>query len=283
LTLVARLAQGGSESDWREFLADYWGPVSRFAARIGGIPAEQGEDVAAEAMLVLVRSPLLSRWHDHRTGKLRSLMCGVIRNVLSNQRRVARGRQRLLKELADQGGLPDVLSVSETAEPSASDLDAFYKAWVDELLASTLRELLSNLHAEGRGDYFRALYGRVCEGLSAADIGELLGADAATVENYLRVGKSRLTQALREAVRRHVQRYSPLEEVESEFRTEWEQLGSHLQRYGGLEQVLRAAASALPPLPSARQPSALFQAVSARLGRETESRPPQPPRPATED
>lgn len=271
LTLIARLARGGSEADWQQFLADYWGPVTRFAARAGALPADQGEDVAAEAMLVLVRSPLLARWQEQRTGKLRSLLCGVVRNLLSNRQRVVRGRERLLRQLAERGGLPDVMPVSDTPEPSASDLDSFYQAWVDELLASTLRELLSELHAEGRGDYFRALYGRICEGLSAAQIGEALEANPATVENYLRVGKSRLTQSLRQAVRRHVERYSPAEEIESEFRHEWEQLGEHLARFGGIESVLRSAAVGMDRLPAARGQSALFRAVSAEVGRQAGS------------
>ncbi len=35
LTLVERLASGGSAEAWQTFLGDYWGPIRRFALRWG--------------------------------------------------------------------------------------------------------------------------------------------------------------------------------------------------------------------------------------------------------
>jgi RNA polymerase sigma factor (sigma-70 family) len=240
-TLIARLASGGSEADWQQFLSDYWGPVVRFVARAGHISLDQAEDVASETFLVFIRSPLLGRWVGTPTAKLRSLLCSVVRNVLSNRRRVEQGRVQALRRAVEAGDLSALptSAAADAADPTTSDVDTFYAAWVDELLASTMRSVMTELHAEEKGDYFRALYGRVCEGLSAAELGEALAASAAEIENYLRVAKARLRRTLESAVRRHVQRYVPEPDIAAEFRHEWSQLEQHLQRFGGLEQAIR--------------------------------------------
>jgi DNA-directed RNA polymerase specialized sigma24 family protein len=216
-------------------------------------------------MLTIYGSALLAKWEQQRTGKLRSFICGVVRNTLANQQRVAHGRQRLLKKLAEQGGLSEIMPVSESAEPSVSELDAFYQAWVNDLLASSVQQLLAELHAEGRGDYFRALFGRVCEGLTAVEIGTALNVLPQTVENYLRVARSRLSHQLQKSVRRHVERYSRTEDIEADFQSEWTQLGEHLSRHGGLEQVLRLAAIDLPSLDTMCNKSALYQSVRMQI------------------
>ena len=240
-TLIARLASGGSDADWQQFVSDYWGPVVRFISRAGQLPADQAEDVASETFLVFVRSPLLARWVGTPTARLRSLLCGVVRNVLSNRRRVDQGRMQALRRAIEAGDLPAMptSAAGDAAEPAVSDVDTFYAAWVDELLASTMRSVMKELHAEGKGDYFRALYGRVCEGLSAADLGAALEVSATEIENHLRVAKSRLRKNLEAAVRHQVQRYSSEPDLAAEFRNEWNQLEQYLQRFGGLEQAIR--------------------------------------------
>lgn len=39
-SLIIRLSGGGSETDWQQFLSDYWGPITRFAARRGNLPLD---------------------------------------------------------------------------------------------------------------------------------------------------------------------------------------------------------------------------------------------------
>ena len=46
VTLIQRLASGGSEEDWGQFLSDYWGPVCRFSLRWGVGTVDDAEDVA---------------------------------------------------------------------------------------------------------------------------------------------------------------------------------------------------------------------------------------------
>jgi RNA polymerase sigma factor (sigma-70 family) len=260
-TLIVRLAAGGGEADWGQFLGDYWGPIVLFARRIARLPHDQAEDVAAEMFLVLVRSPLLAKWQNSPTGKLRSLMCGVARNIISNRQRIAVGRRKILTEIVEAGGVPEVLPVHDSAEPAASDIDAFYRAWVDELLGQALQTLLAELHAEDRGDYFRALYGRLCEGLTAIELAEALSVTPATIENYLRVAKSRLSRTLQAAVRQHVARYSSAEDIDPEFQREWNSLHGFLESFGGLELAIRREAADLGGLGGRPQPSKLFLAV----------------------
>jgi RNA polymerase sigma factor (sigma-70 family) len=264
-SLILRLAQGGSETDWQQFLNDYWGPVTRFAARRGNLPLDRAEDVAGEVFVVLVRSRLMARWRDEGSGRLRGLLCGVVRNLLSNRHRLEQGRQRLLQDAASAGGIPQILPVSETSDPETEDLDSFYQAWVDELLSVAMRQLLTELQAEGRGDYFRSLYGRICEGLAAEEIGNALGLPPATIENQLRIAKVRLSRCLSNEVRRHVESYSTPGTAEADFENEWSQFGLHLERFGGLEGAIRLEAASLDRLPLDVRKSESFMAVSAEL------------------
>jgi RNA polymerase sigma factor (sigma-70 family) len=264
-SLIIRLAQGGSETDWQQFLRDYWGPVTRFAARRGNLPLDLAEDVAGEVFVVLVRSTLIARWRDEQSGRLRGLLCGVVRKLLSNRHRLEQGRQRLLHDAATAGGIPEILPVSETLDPETEDLDSFYQAWVDELISATMRQVLAELQAEGRGDYFRSLYGRICEGLSAEEIGNALGLPAATIENQLRIAKGRLSRCLSNEVRRHVESYSTPETAQADFESEWSQLGLHLEKFGGLEEAIRLEAASLDRLPSDARKSESFMATSAEL------------------
>ena len=266
-SLILRLAQGGTETDWQQFLRDYWGPVTRFAARRGNLPLDSAEDVAGEVFVILVRSPLIAHWREAPTGRLRSLLCGIVKNLLSNRNRVEQGRRRLLKDAALGGGVPEILPASDTVDPGAEDLDSFYQAWVEELLAVAMRNVLTELQAEGRGDYFRSLYGRICEELSAEEIGDALGVTAAVVENQLRIAKGRLSRCLTNEVRRHVESYSSPGEVEADFEAEWSRLRMHLEKFGGLERAIQQESASLDRLPYDARNSKAFLSASLEIRR----------------
>ena len=67
LTLIQRLAAGGTAEDWQDFLGYYWGPVCRFALRSGAGQLNDAEDVAVQTFEVLWESRLLVRWIANRT------------------------------------------------------------------------------------------------------------------------------------------------------------------------------------------------------------------------
>lgn len=260
LTLIQRLAAEGSEDDWCTFMRDYWGPVCRFALRWGAANAEDAEDVALETFEVLWRNRLLVRWISNRSAKLRTLLCGVVRNNLANRARVRAGRERILTDLAGQFAewqrLPDEQS------------DAFYAAWVEDVLERAVQSLAADYGREGKGDYLRVLYGRLCEELTIAACAETLDLKPASVDNYYRHARNRLGEKLRELVAQHVSRYAPDDKFDEEMDLEWSRLGSYLSEQGGLEQAVRCAYQLVELAPfSARREAALARLPMGRTPR----------------
>jgi len=239
LTLIQRLADKPSQADWRDFMDDYWGPVCRFARGRGSLTHEDGEDVAAEVFEAISKNRLLERWSKLRSAKLRTLICCVARNVLSNRLRVDAGRARLVRE---HGGMLDryaELGDVDAVDAPREQLDAFYAAWVDGTLRAAVESLLSEYDHAGKGDYYRVFYGRLCEQLPMAEIADHLQIKLTQAENYYRHVRDRLGERLKEYVREHVLRYSGAQEIVDEFTSEWSQMGEYLRERGGLESAVR--------------------------------------------
>ena len=244
-SLIQRLAQGGGEADWQEFLDDYWGAVCRFARRSGNLSAEDSEDVAAQTFDTILRGQLLERWTATRTAKLRTLLCAVVRNILSNRFRLENNRSRLVREHGGQlerYEYPDAIDDPPTSEQQ----DGFYAAWADELLHTAVEGLMEEYRRTARADYFRVLYGRLCEQMTMPEIAQSLKISLSAVENYFRHARARLTESLQALVRKNAQRYAAESEVRDEFEIEWGRLGAHLQRDGGLENAVRTAVLEAP-------------------------------------
>jgi RNA polymerase sigma factor (sigma-70 family) len=232
-TLIQRLATTADDRDWQEFLADYWGPVCRFALRRGSSPLAEAEDIASQTFEVLLRNNLLARWVASKQAKLRTLMCSVVCKVQANARRAREHGKRVLEELQqvqlDLGPVP------------TEQENAFLAAWAEDLLEKCLYELAAEYHREGKGDYFRVLYGRLCDQMSIAEVAAALEISPSAVDNYYRHVRQRLAERLEAAVRSHVYRYSPPNEAEAEFTLEWGRLGEFLKEHGGLEDAIRRA------------------------------------------
>lgn len=239
LTLIRKIAAVGSEQDWQDFLADYWGPICRFAARYASLAWNDAEDVAGKTFEVLVTQQLLAKWQAKPDAKLRTLLCDVVRKVLANRARVDSGRKRLLREYVEQAPADGPLAVRTSAEPTVEPVDAFYVAWVEETLLRCAEELQTELHREGKADYFRVLYGRLCEDLTMPDIASALGLPLTSVENHYRAVKKRLAQKLELDVRNYVARYGTGPDFDAEFREEWGRLAEYLSANGGLEPAIR--------------------------------------------
>lgn len=241
LTFIHRLAASNSESDWREFMTDYWRPICNFARRRCRLRLQDAEEVASQTFEALICNSLLVRWVANRSAKLRSLLCGVILNAVANRARIETGRARLLQNHLgideDHNGCRTIRDLDVSAEA----MDVFYTVWVEELLDRSVEAILAHYHRSGKGDYFRVLYGKLCEGMTAQEIATALNLRITAVENYYKNACLRLTTELEIQVRQHVVRYSLGENVEGEFRTEWGQLGAYLQDHGGLENVVRRA------------------------------------------
>src|SRR5262249_30454965 len=124
--------------------------------------------------------------------------------------------------------------------------------------------LLAEYNTAGKGDYFRVLYGRICDEMTMPEIAESLQLKLTTVENYFRSARERLGQKLEDLVRQHVGRYSPPHLVSQEFAAEWKRLGEWLSQSGGLEQTLRRVQAEAAAGGFAREiPQRLSQCASA--------------------
>ena len=98
-TLIERLAAGGSSDDWQDFLADYWGPVCRFALRRGNHKLAEAEDIASSTFEVVLRNELLQRWIASKQAKLRTLLCSVVCRVQANQFRADKRKTVVREEI----------------------------------------------------------------------------------------------------------------------------------------------------------------------------------------
>lgn len=268
LTLIHRIASEGSEDDWRQFLNDYWGPVCRFAARRADLNHADAEDVASQTFLALVGGKLLARWHDNRAAKLRTLLCGVVRNVISNRARVEDGRRRLREDHARRHTLDGPLPAQASAEVSREQEDAFYAAWAEDLLVESVETLVEELHAEGKGDAVRVLYGKLCEDLGIPEIAAALGITLSAAENCFKTARRRLSKEVEDRVRRHVARYCRTEDADDEFTGEWQRLGEYLQQHGDLEQAVRDTYATWTDALPHEGHSGVFRATLTRIRRE---------------
>ena len=238
LTLIGRISAGGSEEDWQQFLHDYWGPVCRFAARHANLSEADAEDVAAKTFEAILTNRLVQRWQKSQNAKLRTLLCGVIRNVLSNRARVEAGRKRLIDEEIARGG--EAIQ-AYTADATDELTDMFYAAWVDDVVQTCVEGLMQDFHKTGKGDYFRVLYGRLCEGMTMPEISRALDIKVTDAENYLKSARKKLAEKLESHVRKHVARYCHEQSPDVEFEEEWQRLGEFLKQHGGLEQTIANA------------------------------------------
>lgn len=255
LTLIQRLATGGSEEDWQCFLQDYWGPICRFSLRFGARNLDDAEDVACQTFEVLWEKRLLARWMSRRSAKLRTLLCTVVRNILSHRRRVRKGQERLLPDLAEQ--------IDESASADGEQVDAFYAAWVEDVVQQAVDSLALEYCGKGRANHLRVLYGRLCLGLTFEQVAELLEITPAAADHVLRDAKRRLSEKLEQLLRRQVERYCPVEEIAQECAQEWRQLAQYLADHGGLEDAVRRAQELLDPSEWKKgQRAALIEAVT---------------------
>lgn len=239
LTLIQRIAVGGENDDWQQFLGDYWRPVCRFASTWGNLNPDDAEDVAAALFEVLIRGDLLKRWSSTRNSKVRTLLCGVVRNLLANRHRLTSGRERLIRENRELFQHLAATSPAEGPAVESAQSEAFYAAWVEELLQDAIELLQEEYLKSGRGDHFRVLYGRICEGLSTPEIAKHLRLETSAAENCYKHAKKRLGEILEQVTRERIARYSAPAEFEMEFEAEWRELAEHLLSSGGLEECLR--------------------------------------------
>jgi DNA-directed RNA polymerase specialized sigma24 family protein len=167
-TLIHRVATANDEDGWAVFLQDYWRPLCGFAIQFGAANTQDAEDVAATTLEAVIKNDLLKRWVEDRRARLSTLLCSVVRRVLALQHRKRTTQQSHLKLYWEQ--LNAELSIETLANDTVTtdERDLFYREWSRSLLLNAVESLLDDYHREGRGNYFRVLFGRICEQLFSA-------------------------------------------------------------------------------------------------------------------
>lgn len=235
-TLIRRIASDPESTDWTVFVNDYWAPLVRFASVKGGLNFAEAEDIASEAFEILFKNDLLARWLSDQRAKLRTLLCGVAKNLLSNRARVQRGRDRVMSAIT-----PNLLAIA-TQKELVPDDDCFYEIWVVELLQKTLSQIQRESVDRGRLDEYRVFHGKIVDGMSNQELADCLGLKLTDVENFYKCIRNRFTKKLRQVIETQVQRYCAGESFEEEFEIEWHALRDHLKSRGTIETILRQAA-----------------------------------------
>jgi hypothetical protein len=153
---------------------------------------------------------------------------------------VEANRQRLAGELAD--------CIKELDGARNEQTDAFYAAWVEDLVQQAVESLAAEYYAQRKGDYVRVMYGRLCRRMTIAQVAEALEIKPSAVDNYYRHARERLAEKLEASVRRQTGRYCPSDEAKEETAVEWGRLGEYLAAHGGLEEAVRRAYDLLDPV-----------------------------------
>jgi RNA polymerase sigma factor (sigma-70 family) len=257
ITLIQRLADGGSGDDWQVFFHEYWGPIFRFCLRRGAASQDVAEEVTSDVFQVLWEKGLLDRWSSNRAAKLRTLICSVARKLLSQRFRAKR---------------PDRLPI-EHAAIDGEDADIFYAAWAEDIIQTCIQDLATDYRREGKGDYLRVFHGRICEGLTIREVAAALGLVETSVDHHYRHVRDRLETHLKAKVRQHVSQYCPEEENEAEFTQEWQQLGDYLRGRGDVEKVVADVYSQFDPQELAQRRD---RSITKTLTRVTAIRPAPP-------
>ncbi len=257
VTLIQRLASGGTEEDWRVFFEDYWGAVCRFSLRWGARNLGDAEEVASQTFEALWENRLLVRWISNRSAKLRTLLCSVVRNILSQRNRVQSNRDRLFGEM--------LAGLDGEERDNDGHVDAFYSAWVEDVLQRTLESLAAEYYRSGKGNHIRVFYGRICRRITIAKMADTLRISNSAVDHYFRHVRDRLAEKLQELILTQVQRYVPAQEVDEEYAQEWTRFGEYLRQHGGLDEAIRRAYDLLDPIHAGPQEKSAFNRAMNRF------------------
>lgn len=186
-TTNTRLLQGlldpGNQEVWRQFVDRYRPLIVRYLRRVG-VPAEDAEDVAQNALLAFATAYRDGRY-DRALGRLRSWLFGIVRtHVLS----WSRGRRRAGVQICDA---PDETGFFARIEAPPGEAD---KVWEEEWAAAALYECLLEVRRSVDATTFEAFELFALKGEPADRVGERLG----ITRNAVYLAKRRVLRRVRE-------------------------------------------------------------------------------------
>jgi len=182
LTLIEKLQQPGNEQAWAR-LCDRYRPILLGVARRAGVPLDDVDDLAQEA-LVIAFDKLRRGQYDRTRGRLKSWLLGIAINKTREFRRKRRQQDRQMVEPGTTTGFWDRI-------PDGRQLaDVFEQEWQSNLLGEALQEVRRQVDAAT----FEAFKLYAIQGLTPTEVAARLGISREAVYNC----KSRVLSRLRQ-------------------------------------------------------------------------------------
>lgn len=200
-----------------QFALKYREPVVTFI-RQQGFPEQDAEDLAQEVFVRIFKNDVLQK-ADACRGRFRNLLIAVTKNLLYEELRK--------RQAAKRGGGQAIVSLdaARTDEESPEPVNVavgeedpgFQRLWMTHVLSLAM----DRLRRENE-NYYQALHAYVTEGLDYNGVAEKLNTSLQNVKNYLRRGRLKLLQFVREEIASYS---SSTEEYDAEVSAMWTVLG----------------------------------------------------------
>jgi RNA polymerase sigma-70 factor (ECF subfamily) len=173
----------------------YLPPVLRFLRKLG-FNEHDGDDLAQEVFLRIVEKDVLEG-ADQRLGRFRSLLIGIIKNVIRDRAKHDGAKKR--------GGDKPLVSLDQRVGPGSTVLGetlpereaaAFEQLWTFHLVRMAMERLRKECEAKEL-PYYEAFSSFLDDNLSHAEIAAQMKVTPAAVRNYIHRAKLRLLEYLR--------------------------------------------------------------------------------------
>jgi RNA polymerase sigma factor (sigma-70 family) len=191
---VVDRAKRGDERAVDQLIRTYRKPVVQFIRR-QGVGEHDAEDLAQEVFLRVARHGVLKKVLQ-TGGKFRSLLIGVTKNVLhENRRRVAakkRGGDVETKPLPTDSQIG-------ASEPQEADDETFDQFWMLHLVNRAFENLQKECVIK-KTQYFDATKLFIVEGLDYAAISAQIDVPLTNLKNLIRRGKQKLLDYIRQEI-----------------------------------------------------------------------------------
>lgn len=174
---------------WEEFYSIYWGPIIRYARKLG-LQESEAHDVLQETMVALMG--ILPKFqYDRKKGRFRNFLLTIVhRKCLAVHRKTKRKAEVALDAPQGEGGLAPIDRLAGQAENMAPD----ESAWREALMLEAMKRLEADPRI--KPDSLAAFRAYVVEGQAAADVATAFGIK----ENALYQIRSRLIKKLQDEV-----------------------------------------------------------------------------------
>ncbi|NNC88640.1 MAG: sigma-70 family RNA polymerase sigma factor [Akkermansiaceae bacterium] len=207
--MVRRAAnRGGAEGTdateaWAEICRSYWLPIYAFVRRSGS-SRQDAEDTTQEFFTRILSKDLITRI-DSKEGKLRSYLLGVLKNLLSEERKRAKSKKRG----GEASFLPIDLGDAETrfgdsASAERTPDESYDYHWALMTLEATMGQVRGEYREKGKEALFEAVAPSL-QGESLVAYAESAAALGMT-ESAVKVAAHRLRHRFRDALREQVAR-----------------------------------------------------------------------------